>query len=819
LLVISASVAASFVLLCSALMLNTSMKARYTVSQKASREPREYFGMPPAPNGPVVGSPAASTSGSDGSMGGYFQPGRAMETWDRGVVLPGAGPVELSKTAETTVDESGLMLGGDVSRLDAAPAPAPDVPSGMAAAPSDSLAELQSNGVTRENVSRDKRLGERSGEPLADMNNLSSQPAQASRAAIDSLDRARNDGRFEEQSSRFAESNPPSPLGSSTRFRQEQAQKPGSAENLPSSGAAPAKKAQTANDFAELFDTGGMGGMGGKSDAGRLAGGGSGAPPGMSGAEPADRKSVEKKESESGERMLSSSLGDIEGREMEELTVAESKVKEKNNLADKLALKDSGAENIEAGIVAGKERKLRRELREKKKPAVGLSETLTETERFSTFSLHVSDVSFKLALDSLSNGQWPEAAKIRLEEFLNAFDYQDPLPSEEEKVACRVEQATHPFLMQRNVLRVAMRTSAVGRSSITPLRLTLLLDNSGSMQRADRAQTVRRAFETLAAQLTPQDQVTLISFANEPKLRADRVQGNEILSFVHILENSPVEGGTNMEAALRLALEKSLEAKTSGAQSRVILMTDGAVNLGDADPDRLSEIILQMRDNGIAFDGAGISAQDLNDEVLEALARKGDGRYYLLDNAEQVDAGFAQQIAGALRPSAKNVKVQVEFNPQRVRSYKLLGFEKHLLNKEDFRNDQVDAAELAAAEAGNALYQYEVLQDGVGDVGSVSVRFQDLATGLMVEKRWPIPYETATPRLERASSSLRIATSAVLFAAHLKGEPVGESVDLKYIAEVLGSLDRSFGNVERVEQLRRMIESARQIAGASSDSR
>jgi Mg-chelatase subunit ChlD len=819
LLVISASVAASFVLLCSALMLNTSMKARYTVSQKASREPREYFGMPPAPNGPVVGSPAASTSGSDGSMGGYFQPGRAMETWDRGVVLPGAGPVELSKTAETTVDESGLMLGGDVSRLDAAPAPAPDVPSGMAAAPSDSLAELQSNGVTRENVSRDKRLGERGAEPLADMNNLSSQPAQASRAAIDSFDRARNDGRFEEQSSRFAESNLPSPLGSSTRFRQEQAQKPGSAENLPSSGAAPAKKAQTANDFAELFDTGGMGGMGGKSDAGRLAGGGSGAPPGMSGAEPADRKSVEKKESESGERMLSSSLGDIEGREMEELTVAESKVKEKNNLADKLALKDSGAENIEAGIVAGKERKLRRELREKKKPAVGLSETLTETERFSTFSLHVSDVSFKLALDSLSNGQWPEAAKIRLEEFLNAFDYQDPLPSEEEKVACRVEQATHPFLMQRNVLRVAMRTSAVGRSSITPLRLTLLLDNSGSMQRADRAQTVRRAFETLAAQLTPQDQVTLISFANEPKLRADRVQGNEILSFVHILENSPVEGGTNMEAALRLALEKSLEAKTSGAQSRVILMTDGAVNLGDADPDRLSEIILQMRDNGIAFDGAGISAQDLNDEVLEALARKGDGRYYLLDNAEQVDAGFAQQIAGALRPSAKNVKVQVEFNPQRVRSYKLLGFEKHLLNKEDFRNDQVDAAELAAAEAGNALYQYEVLQDGVGDVGSVSVRFQDLATGLMVEKRWPIPYETATPRLERASSSLRIATSAVLFAAHLKGEPVGESVDLKYIAEVLGSLDRSFGNVERVEQLRRMIESARQIAGASSDSR
>lgn len=456
---------------------------------------------------------------------------------------------------------------------------------------------------------------------------------------------------------------------------------------------------------------------------------------------------------------------------------------------------------------------------EKAQPPTGLNETRTETERFSTFSLHVSDVSFKLAMDSLAKGQWPEAAKIRLEEFLNAFDYQDPLPSETEKVACQIEQASHPFLMQRNVLRVSMRTSAVGRNASTPLRLTVLVDNSGSMQRADRAQTLRRAFETLASQLTAVDQVTLISFANEPRLRADRIPGNEIMNFVNILENSPVEGGTNMESALELGLLKSIESKTPGAESRVILMTDGAVNLGDADPSNLSNIVLKMRDQGVAFDAAGISAQDLNDDVLEALTRQGDGRYYLLDNAEQVDAGFAQQIAGALRPSAKNVKVQVEFNPQRVRSYKLLGFEKHLLKKEDFRNDKVDAAELAAAEAGNALYHYEIIPEGIGDIGSVSVRFQDLSTGLMVEKRWPIAYEPNAQRLEQANSSLKVATAAVLLAAHLKGEPVGENVDLQYLAGVLNNLDRSFSQSDRVEQLRRMIEQARQIAGASGGKR
>jgi hypothetical protein len=165
------------------------------------------------------------------------------------------------------------------------------------------------------------------------------------------------------------------------------------------------------------------------------------------------------------------------------------------------------------------------------------------------------------------------------------------------------------------------------------------------------------------------------------------------------------------------------------------------------------------------------------------------------------------------------VKVQVEFNPQRVRSYKLLGFEKHVLNKEDFRNDKVDAAELAAAEAGVALYHYEVLPDGVGDVGSVSVRFQDMTTGMMVEKRWPIAYESTPSRLDQAPSSLKLATASVLFAAHLKGEPLGENVDLKVIAETLGSLEAPYSNVDRVQQLRQMVESARQIAGASSGNR
>lgn len=445
--------------------------------------------------------------------------------------------------------------------------------------------------------------------------------------------------------------------------------------------------------------------------------------------------------------------------------------------------------------------------------AENLNESTTKENAFSTFSLHVSDVSFKLAFAALVNGEWPDASKIRIEEFVNAFDYGDPSPSSSEKVACQVEQSIHPFLQQRNLLRVAMKTGVAGRASSTPLRLTFLLDNSGSMERPDRQQTIRRAFQLLTEQLNPTDHVTLISFARQPRLLADSVNGGDAKKLVKVIETLPSEGGTNIEAALQLAYEKAKEHQTSGAQNRIILLTDGAVNLGNANPDSLSHMVASMRNSGIAFDAAGIVADGLNDEVLEALTRKGDGRYYLLDSEESADNDFAKQIAGALRPSAKNVKVQIEFNPKRVGRYKLLGFEKHILKKQDFRNDKIDAAEMAAAEAGVALYQFEAMPDGEGDVGSVSVRFQDLSTGQMVENKWPIPYEANAPRIDQSAESVRIAAAAALLAAKLRGEPLGESVNLKALSALIDGLPEANRNNERIQMLRMMIQKARQLAG------
>ncbi|MCP5536840.1 MAG: von Willebrand factor type A domain-containing protein [Akkermansiaceae bacterium] len=426
-------------------------------------------------------------------------------------------------------------------------------------------------------------------------------------------------------------------------------------------------------------------------------------------------------------------------------------------------------------------------------------ETTTAATPFSTFSLNVADVSFKLAkVALLENGQWPDAAKVRTEEFVNAFDYGDPSPRRGEPVACAIEQSAHPFLQQRNLLRVGMKTASIGRSA--PLRLTILLDNSGSMEREDREASVLAAIQVLAAQLGPQDVITLVGFARQPRLLADRISGDKAQKLVEIVANTPSEGGTNIEEALRLARTLAKRQHSEGAQDRVVLITDGVANLGNTIPEELSNQIVAMRQEGIAFDACGVGAEGLNDDILEALTRKGDGRYYFLNRAEDADSGFAKQLAGALTPAAKNVKVQVKFNPGRVTRYRLLGFEKHRLKKEDFRNDKVDAAEMAAEEAGNAVYQIQVNPQGTGELGEVFVRFLDAGSGRMVERSWPLPYEPQAPSFDLATPSMQLAGTAAMLGEKLHGTDAG-SVRFSMISNTLNQLSGHFSSDAKVRDL------------------
>ena len=444
-------------------------------------------------------------------------------------------------------------------------------------------------------------------------------------------------------------------------------------------------------------------------------------------------------------------------------------------------------------------------------PPPATDEVRAAQQPVSTFSLHVSDASFKLALAALAAGRLPDPASIRPEEFYNAFDYGDPAPGAGEKVSCRIEQSAHPFAQQRNLVRIAVRVPATGRGSGTPLVLTVLLDTSGSMERPDRRAAVRAALQTLVGLLGPADRLTLVGFARQPRLLAEAFDGAHVNQALDLLDRTPAEGGTNLEEALKLGAELARRHFSPTAQNRIVLLTDGAANLGNADPERLSDAIETLRSQRIAFDACGVGLEGVEDEMLETLTRKGDGRYYVLDSPEAPDAGFARQLAGAFRPAAENVKLQVRFNPARVGRYRLVGFEKHRLREEDFRNDAVDAAEISSEEAAVALYEIEALPQGAGELGEVFVRFREPATRSMVERSWTLPFESRAAAFDRASPSLQLAGTAAALAEKLRGGPAGDRVDLDALAPVVNALRARRPDDKRLQDLATLFEQMRRM--------
>lgn len=436
---------------------------------------------------------------------------------------------------------------------------------------------------------------------------------------------------------------------------------------------------------------------------------------------------------------------------------------------------------------------------------VNLMEEIPAAENpYSTFSLNISDASFQLAKAALAKGERPDPAGIKPEQFYNAVDYGDPAPASNEPVAATIEQSAHPVIPGRNLVRVALRTGSVGRSAVQPLRLTLLVDQSGSMVREDRRASMEHALAQLGVLLTKADLVTVIGFSRTPHLLADGMTGDQAVKLSELVNQTASEGGTNLEEAMKLGGQLAERHQLAGAQNRIVLFTDGAANLGDANPARLAEQVKAFRQKGLAFDIAGIGADGLNDRLLSELARNGNGRYYVV--GDEKNDSFARQLAGAFRPAAENVKVQVNFNPQRVGKYKLIGFEKDRLKTEDFRNDAVDAAELAAEEAGVAIYQVEPLADGTGEIGEVSVRFRDAASKEMVERGWTIPHESQAMAFDRATPSMQLAGLSLLAAEKLKGGPLADAIDFKQLAGPTSQVKQFYPGSPRVGDMLRVID-------------
>ena len=446
-------------------------------------------------------------------------------------------------------------------------------------------------------------------------------------------------------------------------------------------------------------------------------------------------------------------------------------------------------------------------------PAIPQPEVSTVENAFSTFSLNVSDVSFKLAAASLEKGLMPELGSVRTEEFINAFNYHDPEPTGGSRIAFAWERARYPFAHDRDLVRFSVQTAAIGREPGKPLNIVLLLDNSGSMERADRLRIRQECLRVLASQLQPQDKVSVVSFARTARLWVDGLTGAQVKELPERVGNLTPEGGTNLEAAMDLAYQTVQKHFAPQGVNRVVLLTDGAANLGEVQPESLKKKVVSYRQQGVALDCFGIGWEGYNDDLLEALSRNGDGRYGFVNSPEAATTEFAAQLSGALKVAASDVKVQVEWNPKRVTVFRQLGYAKHQLKKEEFRDNTVDAAEIGAAEAGNALYTVQVNAAGEGPLGVVRVRYRLPGTNDYREQEWPLTYDGAAKEMQQASVPLRLAGTASAFSEWLVSSPyAGEVTPEKLIAQMAG-VPEAYPADPRPKQLEWMIRQAKSLSG------
>jgi Mg-chelatase subunit ChlD len=445
-------------------------------------------------------------------------------------------------------------------------------------------------------------------------------------------------------------------------------------------------------------------------------------------------------------------------------------------------------------------------------PPTPQPEVLTHENAFSTFSLNVSDVSFKLTAASLEKGAMPEAANIRSEEFINAFDYRDPMPAPGAPIAFTSERARYPFAHNRDVVRFSVKTAAQGREDGKPLNIVLLLDNSGSMERADRVRIIQESLRTLAEQLKPQDKISVVTFSRTARLWADGVTGAQAVEVANKIGALTPEGGTNLEDALDLAYKTALRHYAATAVNRVVLLTDGAANLGNVEPKELKAKVEGFRKQGIALDCFGIGWEGFNDDLLEQLSRNGDGRYGFVNSPEEAASEFVGQLAGALRVAASDVKMQVEFNPSRVTAWRQIGYAKHQLTQQQFRDNTVDAAEIGAAESGNALYVIETNPNGEGPIATVRARFRVPQTSDYREHEWVVPFGSAV-ELEQSSPSLRLAASASAFSEWLASSPFAGDVSTDRLLKTVSGVPEIYGADPRPKKLEWMIRQAKSISG------
>jgi len=423
----------------------------------------------------------------------------------------------------------------------------------------------------------------------------------------------------------------------------------------------------------------------------------------------------------------------------------------------------------------------------------------------STFSIDVDAASYSNVRRFLQQGTLPPPGAVRIEELINYFDYEYPQPKEEEPFSVNTEMSACPWNSEHRLLLVGLQGKKIPMDQLPSTNLVFLIDVSGSMNEEDKLPLVKTSLKMLTDQLRDKDRVAIVVYAGNTGLVLPSTEGSQKQKIKDAIDRLEAGGSTAGAAGLELAYKIAQGNFIKGGNNRIVLATDGDFNVGPSSDDELVAMIEKQRKTGIFLSILGFGMGNLKDEKMEQLADKGNGNHYYIDNGNEARKVLVKEFGGTLFTIAKDVKIQVEFNPAAVQSYRLIGYENRMLAAEDFNNDQKDAGELGSGHRVTALY--ELIPVGVKDSFTTPVdplKYQskketraDAAADewLTIKLRYKQPDGDVSKLIthpvgkdlvavENASANLRFAASVAEFGMLLRNSAFKEKSSWQQVSEL-----------------------------------
>ncbi|MHC8311745.1 vWA domain-containing protein [Pseudomonas sp. GT1P32] len=451
----------------------------------------------------------------------------------------------------------------------------------------------------------------------------------------------------------------------------------------------------------------------------------------------------------------------------------------------------------------------------------------------STFSADVDTGAYANVRRLLNQGRLPPEGAVRLEEMVNYFPYDYALPTDGSPFGVTTELAPSPWNPHTRLLRIGIKASDRAVAELAPANLVFLVDVSGSMDRREGLPLVKSTLKLLVDQLRAQDRVSLVVYAGDSRVVLEPTSGREKAKIRTAIDQLTAGGSTAGASGIELAYQMAQQAFIPKGINRILLATDGDFNVGISDFDSLKQMAVDKRKTGVSLTTLGFGVDNYNEHLMEQLADAGDGNYAYIDNLREARKVLVDQLGSTLAVVAKNVKLQVEFNPAQVSEYRLLGYENRALKREDFSNDKVDAGEVGAGHTVTALYEIvpkgekgwlEPLRYGNAE-SATSAKSGELA---MLRVRYQLPEGGKSRLIERpiadgsegkASDDLRFAAAVAAFSQQLKDGRYTGDFSLKDTQALARGArgDDPFGLRSEFVQLVELAQSLRTTTASNSE--